>query len=51
MEQEIRINRRVVNGNYDEKKIQEIVAYARSLNERIVAFDKRTTRKCVAIKK
>ena len=50
MRQEGRINRKVVNRNYDEKRIQEIVAYAQSLNERIVAFDKRTTRKCVAVK-
>ena len=50
MRQEVRINRKVVNRNYDEKRIQEIVAYAQSLNERIVAFDKRTARKCAVVK-
>lgn len=36
----LKVNRKVVNRSYDKSKIPGVVAYARSLNERIVAYDK-----------
>lgn len=50
MKQKFRINRKVINRNYDEKKIQEIVEYAQNLNRRIVDYDKKSACKCVTMK-